>query len=785
MIKSRRFAFAAVMLSAAVASVIELPAAPAQPAPAQVPAIGGPEAVWRDSTKTPDQRARDLLPRLTLQEKLSLLHADGTFTSPGLPRFNIPKLWMSDGPQGVREEIQPGSWNSANRNDDFSTAMPADVGLAASFDVDMAKAFGNVIGEEALARGKNIMLCPGLNIMRTPINGRNSEYFGEDPYLAGRMAVNFITAMQSHGVSSCAKHYALNNQEANRGSVNVHVDERTMREIYLPAFKAAVTEGHVWSVMTAYNRVNGQYCSENEFLLTKVLKGDWAFQGLVMTDWGGCHSTVAAANNGLDLEMGSNVGGDHNRDNFAGALLDAVNAGTVPAAKIDDMALRNLRVMAATGNLDAQKAKATVPLMAPAHLEAARKIAESACVLLKNDKQVLPLDSTKIKSIAVIGANAQAQFAHQGNSAMIKTRNEVTPLQGITTRAGQGIKITYAAGYAGGGGQGGRRGLGGAVNGGGQAGGAGNNDLITAAVDAAKNADVAIIVAGLYRSQDQEGADRPNMNLPPGQAELISAVTKANPKTIVILNGGSPSVVDPWLPDAAGLMMYWYGGTEGGTALARVLFGDANPSAHLPCTWPKKLSDSPAHASGDANEFPGTGGRGGGGRGNMTPETGPQETYSEGIFVGYRGFDSKKVEPLFPFGYGLSYTTFDISNLQQAKVERAAGDKTILTVQATVANTGPREGAQVVQVYVGQNNPSVPRPPRELKGFSKIDLKPGEKGTVTISLDPSAFSYYSVEKHAWIADAGDYTIYAGDSSRNLPLKLPFTLPQAIETKEGQ
>jgi beta-glucosidase len=776
-------------------------AAPAAAAPAAGPApdVGGPDAIWRDASKSPDERARDLLPRLTLAEKIALLHGDGTFTSPGLPRFKIGKLWMDDGPQGVREENLPDRFGSANHTDDFTTALPADIGLAATFDTDMALAYGNVIGEEARTRGKNIMLSPGLNIMRTPLNGRNSEFLGEDPFLASRMAVGFITAMQSHGVSATPKHYAMNNQETQRGSVNVHADERTIREIYLPAFKASITEAHAWSIMAAYNRVNGQYCSENEFLLTQVLKKDWNFQGLVMTDWGGCHSTVPAANNGLDLEMGSNLGaagGNHDNDHFGSALMAAVTANppTVPMSRIDDMALRNLRVMAFTGLLDPQdKVQPKVPLMSPEHIEAARKIEEAGMVLLKNDRQVLPLDTSRIKTIAVIGQNANTKFAHDGNSAQIKTTYEITPLEGITTRAGSNIKVNFVPGYTGivrgrgRGAAGGRQGLGGAVTPTpASAPAAGNPDLIAAAVEAAKNADVAIVVAGLYRSQDQEGADRRDMNLPAGQAELIAAVVKANPHTVVILNGGSPSVIEPWISDAAGLIMYWYGGTEGGNALARVLFGDVNPSGHLPCTYPKQLADSPAHFGGDINHYPGTGGAargaGGGGRGSLTPETGPQEDYAEGILVGYRWFDAKNIEPEYPFGFGLSYTQFTVSDLKL----QPTGTDGHLTVQATVNNIGKRDGAEVVQVYVHQNNPNpaFPRPPKELKAFQKITVAAGGTGTVSMKLDASSLAYYDPAKHAWVAEAGDYTIYAGDSSRNLPVKATFTLPQTITIKEG-
>ncbi len=700
---------------------------------------------------------------------------------------------MSDGPNGVREEIQPTSWNSANRNDDFATALPADIGLAATFDVAFGAAGGHVIGEEARTRGKNIMLCPGVNIMRTPLNGRNSEYLGEDPFLSSRMAVGFIDALQSHGVAACAKHYALNNQEINRGSVNVHVDERTMREIYLPAFRAAVIEGRVWSVMAAYNRVNGQYCSENEFLLNQVLKKDWGFQGLVMTDWGGCHSTVNAANHGLDLEMGSNVGGGanaHNRDFLANPLLQAVTAEKpqVSMSRLDDMVLRNLRVMFATGVFDPPPAAKAVPLMSPEHIAAARQIEESAIVLLKNADNLLPIDRAKTRSIAVIGDNAQAKFAHDGNSAAIKTAYEITPLEGLRKRAGSDVTITFARGYARTGGRG-RGGAGGAAAGG----SSGAAALMDEAVAAAKTADMAIVVAGLYRNQDQEGDDRRSFNLPPGQAELIAAVCKANPRTVVVLTGGSPSSVDPWLSSCGALVMYWYGGTEGGNALARILFGDVSPAGHLPCTWPKQLSDSPAHSTGNAVNYPGTGGRGGrgggGGRGSMTPDAGPQENYSEGILVGYRWFDAKNIEPQFPFGFGLSYTTFDFSDL---RVAASAADQAVdplhrrvALVTATVANTGSRDGAQVVQVYVEQTKPSLPRPPRELKGFAKVNLTKGQRTTVTIPLDVSSFAYFNPDEHSWVAEPGEYTILLGDSSRHLPLMAKFKVTEKTVVKEGR
>jgi beta-glucosidase len=420
--------------------------------------------------------------------------------------------------------------------------------------------------------------------------------------------------------------------------------------------------------------------------------------------------------------------------------------------------------------LDEKPKRSTVELMAPSHIETARKIAESACVLLKNEKQALPIDASKVKTIAVIGANAQAKFANDGMSAAIKTKYEVTPLEGITKRAGEKVEVKFATGFPLIRGGGARRG--------GAAPAANNQAMIDEAVALAKTSDVVVVVAGLNRALDQEAADRPNMELPAGQAELISAVAKANPKTVVVLNGGSPSNVNPWITDVAGLVMYWYGGTEGGNGLARVLFGDVNPAGHLPCSWPKELKDSPAHNAGDANQYPGVGraGRGGG----LTAETGPQQVYSEGLYVGYRWFDSKKIEPQFPFGYGLSYTSFAMSDL---KVDGGADGNASVTVK--VANTGSRQGAEVVQVYVAPVKASVDRPMKELKAFGKIDLASGANGTVSMKLDPSAFAFYDVAKHAWVAEAGEYTVLAGDSAANTPLKATVKIEKTIVIPEGK
>jgi beta-glucosidase len=714
-------------------------------------AVGAEGEAYRNASLGMEARVSDLLARMTVDEKISLVHADSKFTTAALPRFHVARRWMSDGPQGVREDIGPDTWAPAGHTNDFATAMPANLGLAASFDPTLATAYGNVIGEEASTRGKQVMLGPGVNILRTPLNGRNSEYLGEDPFLAGRMAVAYIDAVQSHGVASCVKHFAANNQETDRNTIDVEMDDRALHEIYLPAFKAAVTEAHVWCVMTAYNQFRGSFCSENELLLNTILKGDWQFQGLAMSDWSGTHSTVNAANHVLDLEMGTDK--PYNDFYFADALRTAVEKHEVSEERLDDMARRNLRVMFATGMFDPQPNPPGITALPAEHRDAARRIEESAIVLLKNDHATLPLDASKIKRLLVVGELADSKTAHDGNSAAIKTSDEITPLQGIEKFVGPNVQVVYAPGYP----FLSRRRNRNAPQ-------PADANLLQNAVDAAKDADAVIVIAGLHRAQDQEGEDRKNMLLPQSQVDLLTAIAAVNPHTAVVLTGGAVEM-DPWLAKTPALLEYWYGGTEGGDALANVLFGKVNPSAKLPCTFPEKLADSPAHAGNDRSHYPGESGK---------------ETYAEGIFVGYRWFDAKKIEPLFPFGYGLSYTTFSCSGLQVA-----AGEKGSATVQVTVANTGQRAGAEVVQVYVHDGHASLPRPERELKGFQKVELQPGEQRTVSIPLTSASFSYYDPKQHAWVAEAGDFGIDVGTSSRDLPLHGTYTLAQTITTKDSR
>ena len=690
---------------------------------------------FQDSGLPIEARVEDLLSRLTLAEKISLIHADSKFTTAAIPRLGIPRRWLDDGPHGVREDIGPDSWQPSGKTDDFSTAMPAGICLAATWNPDLGYAEGEAIGQEARARGKDIMLGPGVNILRTPLCGRNFEYLGEDPFLSSRMAVGYVRGEQSQDISSCVKHFALNNQEFERGSINVEVDERTLHEIYLPAFKAVVQEGGVWSVMGAYNQFRGQHCCENDYLLNKTLKDEWGFKGLVMSDWGGVHDTREAALNGLDLEMGTDK--NYGDFYFAQPYLADLTSGTLPMDGLDEKVRRNLRVMFATHVLDS--GRKTGSLNTAAHEIVARRVAEEGVVLLKNENNLLPLNYSKIKTIAVIGENATRLHAHGGDSSGIKAFYEITPLQGILNRAGKNVNVIFSEGYQ--------------KNGG--------ADLADRAVAAAKSADVVVYIGGLNHDKgfDCEGADRTTLKMPYGQDELIQKIVAANPKTIVILEGTMVEM-DSWLDKVPALLQAWYPGMEGGNALARILFGDVNPSGKLAATFPKRLEDSPAHALG---AYPGTNGT---------------VTYTEGLFVGYRWFDAKNIKPLFPFGFGLSYTTFKYSNLQIAN-----GIDGTVTAQFEIENTGSRAGAEVAQLYVHPEKPGVMRPEKELKGFKKVFLKPGEKQTLTIPLTQGAFAYFDPDKMGWIAEKGDFKILVGGSSRDLALQAEYNLAETAFIKD--
>jgi beta-glucosidase len=685
--------------------------------------------LYLDASQPLEARVEDLLVRLTLDEKISLIHADSKFTTAAIPRLRIPRRWLSDGPHGVREDVGPDSWAPAGRTDDFSTAMPAGICLAATWNPELGFSEGEAIGQEARWRGKDIMLGPGVNIQRTPLCGRNFEYCGEDPFLSSRLAVGYIRGEQSQDVASCVKHFALNNQEFQRGSINVEADERALREIYLPAFRAAVQEAGVWSVMGAYNQFRGRHCCENDYLLNHILKGEWNFRGLVVSDWGGAHNTGECALNGLDLEMGTDAGYDHFY--LAQPYLKRIQNGELPVAGLDDKVRRNLRVMFATHVFDPDRKPGS--FNSPAHQSVARRVAEEGIVLLKNENQLLPLVPARLKSIAVIGDNATRLQAHGGDSSGIKAVYEITPLQGLLNRFGRDVNLTFSEGYR--------------KN--------GRPDLVERAVSAAQAADVVIYLGGLNHDKglDCEGADRKDLKLPYGQDALIQKLVAANPKLIVILEGTAVEM-DPWLDRVPVVLQAWYPGMEGGNALAAVLLGEVNPSGKLPATFPKKLSDSPAHA---LQAYPGANG---------------SVTYAEGLLVGYRWFDTKHLEPQFPFGFGLSYTTFQYSNL---KLLPGDGSNQIVTAQFDLKNTGARAGAEVAQLYVHQDQPSLPRPDKELKGFAKILLQPGETRTVSMPLNRTAFAFYVPAQAGWVAEKDNFKIIIGSSSRDLRLQDNFHL----------
>jgi beta-glucosidase len=683
-----------------------------------------------------DQKVDKLLSQLTLEEKLSLIHGNTYFTTPAIPRLRIPALHMSDGPCGVREENAPYSWNSANWKNDATAYFPALTSLAATWNTELATDFGIAYGEEAVARGKDIMLAPGMNIIRTPLNGRNWEYISEDPYLASRIAVNYIIAAQSKGISVCAKHFALNNQELNRGTINVEVSERALREIYLPAFEASVKEGGVLSVMGSYNQLRGKYACQNPYLLKDILKGEWGFCGLVMSDWGAVHNTMEAATSGLDIEMMPKEG---TKDYYylGQPLLDSIKAGKIEPKAVDEKVRRILYVMIKINIIGKSEPDTTgmaARLGTPEHAKTALRIAEESVILLKNNN-ALPLDMKKIKTLAVIGDNATRKHARGGGSTIIKAKYEITPLEGLQNMFANSIKIDFAQGYA-----------------------VSKNlkkvdkSLIDQAVKTAAAADEVIIFGGLNHEPglDCEGSDKPDMMLPYGQDELIKAVVKANPNTIVVIIAGSPVEMGSWISEVNGLIYSSYLGMETGTALAEVLTGAVNPSGKLPYTLPYRLEDSPSYVFG---EYPGENGT---------------VNYKDDLMVGYRYFDSKKVEPLYAFGFGLSYTTFSYQNL---KVETTGKAESLsCNVSFNITNTGNIEGKESAQVYVRDIESSLPRPLKELKGFAKVNLEKGASINVTVPLNQRAFQYYNPEKKEWILEPGKFEILVGSSSDKILLK---------------
>lgn len=814
-----------------------------------------PPEAYRNSALPVDTRVADLLGRMTMDEKVALLSGKDGGETKDFPRLGIPSLRVSDGPHGV-------GWGEK------ATCFPSGISMGASWNPEIMREVGVALGQEARAANRQVLLGPCINIHRTPLGGRNFESMGEDPYLSGRIAVAYVQGIQSQKVGTSVKHYACNNQEWYRTTISVEISERALQEIYLPAFCAVVQEADPWTIMAAYNKVRGKWCAENPHLLNDILKKDWGFKGVVVSDWGATHSTVDSANAGLDLEMPGP--GEY----FNNSLIDDVKAGKVSQATIDDKVRRILRVIFLAGLMDPPNPKFKAEMNSDAHHVLARRLAEEAIVLLKNKGGVLPLKKDAIKSIAVIGPGANVARLGGGGSSTVEPSYSISPLDGLRKKCGDKIVVNYQQGcnapadltaipseyLTPAGATNGEHGLKGEYFdnqdlrgatvmtridpqvsfswGGGspdsripcdhfsvrwtgkltpaktakyQLGmttddgfrlfldgklvvdnwvdqsemsrtamveleggrsydiraeyyenvGAASAKLgwlepdegsLKQAVAAARSSDVAILVVGLSFQSEGEGCDRVNMDLPGRQAELIEAVAAANSNTIVVLNNGTPLVMTPWLDKVAAVVEAWYPGIEGGNAIANVLFGDVNPSGKLPVTFPKKLEDSPSFGN-----YPGANG---------------VVKYVEGIFVGYRYYDTKNVEPLFPFGYGLSYTKFEYSNLKISPAADAAGK---VVVKLDVKNVGDRAGAEVVELYVHDVESSVERPAKELKAFKKVQLAPGEKQTVSLTLDKRAFSFYDDKQHGWRLDPGKFEILVGSSSRDIRIKGSLTL----------
>ena len=727
--------------------IVLLIAAQAQQPPSAAP--------YKDPKLPVEQRVQDLLGRMTMEEKVSMLSGANWMESVAIPRLGIPAIKMADGPMGIRSWLGSSAITSAPgaKQTFSSTAFPAGIAIAATWDPEIAQQVGQAIGQEMKSIGRNMILGPTVNIQRVPLWGRNFEGYGEDPYLASRMGVAYIKGVQSEGVIATVKHFAANNEEFERHRIDAAIDERTLHEIYFPAFKAAVQEAGVWSVMSAYNKVNGTYCAENEYLLKDVLKNGWGFKGFVVSDWGSTYSTAGTVNAGMDLEMpGGEVarkwlqtdrtikagnGGDWLSPEKVSA---EITAGHIPPANVDDNVSRILRVIFLSGQFD-HPSTSSGTIDTPEQRAVARRAAAESIVLLKNSGDLLPLDRSKIKSLAVIGPNAAVARTGGGGSSLVHPLNPVTPLEGVKERAGAKIQITYALGV-------------------GTPGEDPKNDspeareqLRKEAVAIAAKADAAIVVVGDSPAIESESFDRKTLDLPEGQDELIQEVAKVNHNTVVVFNAGGPVDVSRWVDSVPALLDAWFGGEEGGHAIADVVFGNVNPSGRLPFSFIDEWRQSPAYGN-----YPGE---------NLHVK------YAEGIYVGYRYFDKHDIAPQYPFGYGLSYTHFGYSDLKISPGKGAGNSQITVTVKLT--NQGKREGAEVVQLYVHDGHSAVDRPVKELKAFRRVNLSPGQSTVVSFTLDKGALAYYSTQDKDWIAEAGKFDVLVGASSRDIRLKKTFEL----------
>ena len=701
------------------------------------------QPVYLDETKPVDERIEDALSRMTLEEKIAMCHAQSKFSTPGCPHLGIPEIWMSDGPHGVRMEFVWDDWQHAHWTNDSCTAYPALTCLAATFNPELSYRYGKALGEEARFRRKDIILGPGVNIYRTPLSGRNFEYMGEDPYLSSVMVVPYIRGVQENGVAACVKHFVLNNQEKWRDTINVVVSERALNEIYLPAFKAAVTEGGVWAVMGSYNKYKGEYCSHNDTLINEILKKEWAFDGVMLTDWGSAHNTNEAALNGLDLEMGTwtngltwGISSAYDKYFLAKPFLEKIKSGELPESLLDEKIRRILRLCFRT-NMNRQR-----PLgrkLTEEHTDIARKVAEEGIVLLKNEKDFFPIRPGRYKKIAVIGENAVKKLTEGGGSSELKAHREVSPLQGLVDKYGA-EHIVYSMGYASGAPDYSRE----------LPSGYDADSLVRSAVAVAKAADVVLFFGGLNKNfqQDCEGDDRKSMDLPFGQDKLLDEILKVNKNVGVIIVSGN-AVSMPWLDKVNGLMQSWYLGSEAGNATARVISGEVSPSGKLPFSIPRRLEDNGAHYFGEKS-YPGDG---------------KTIYYMDDIFVGYRWHDTRKIPSLFPFGYGLSYTEFKYGEVSTDRKVYAEADTVKVLVKIT--NTGSMAGAETVQLYVSQDSPSLSRPVKELKGFRKQFLNRGEEKTVTLEIPVKDFALYDDRVSRWVVEPDKYTLQVASSSRDI------------------
>ena len=704
---------------------------------------------YLDETKNIDERVSDALSRMTLEEKVNILHAQSKFSSPGVPRLCIPELWCTDGPHGIRPEVKWDEWDQAGWTNDSCTAFPALTCLAATWDKEASALYGKSIGEEARYREKDVLLGPGVNIYRTPYNGRNFEYMGEDPFLAGEMCVPYIQEVQKNGVAVCLKHFALNNQECNRHTADVDVDDRALYEIYLPAFKKGVEEGDAWSIMASYNLYKGQHLCHNKYLLDDVLKGEWKFDGAVISDWGGACDPDQAAAYGLDLEYGTwtdglSTKGKTSYDSYmlADPYLERLRDGRASLKTLDDKAGRVLKLIFRTAM---NRKKPFGSINSPEHLAAARQIGADGIVLLKNDaaadgSKVLPVDLASAKKILVVGENAIKMMTVGGGSSSLKVKHEVSPLEGIQAAVGNNAEVIYERGYVGST----SNSYNGVTSGQDLSESRTEEQLIADAARAAADADVVLFFGGLNKDshQDSEGTDRIAYGLPYNQDAVIEALAAANPNLAVCLVSGN-AVAMPWVGQVRSIAQCWFCGSEAGNSIADVIFGKVNPSGKLPFTFPVRIEDSPAHALGAYT-------------------CGKDVHYKESIYVGYRWFDTKGIRPLFAFGHGLSYTEFEYGEVNVSPKVSANG---VLKASVKVKNIGSRDGKEIVQLYIGEENPLLERPTKELKAFEKVSLAPGETKTVKFEIPVSDLAYFNADTHSWVLDSGHkFTAYFAAAS---------------------